>query len=69
MATDFTPLGFDQNATIVVELRDATLGSFTHLDGDTVADIQDNGVMVDYSGIRYFVPWSNVRVIRQALPS
>lgn len=69
MPTDFQNLGFSEDATIVVELIEPTLGSATHLDGDTVADIQDKGVMVDYSGIRYFVPWSNVRVIRQALPS
>lgn len=69
MSTDFQPLEFDQAGnTIGVDLISPVTGSnFTHLDGDTVADIKDNGVMIDYSGIRFFVPWSNVKCIRQAL--
>lgn len=68
MATDFQNLSLSESETIVVELVNPVTGSnYTHLDGDTVADIQNNGVMIDYSGNRFFVPWSNVRCIRQAL--
>lgn len=70
--TSFEPLAFDQDgATMLVELVNPVGGvsAYTHLDGDTVIDIQATGVMIDYGGIRWLVPWTNIRCIRQALPS
>lgn len=66
MTSNIAPMAFDETVTLVVWLKDS-VDSFTHLDGDTLIDIQENGVMVDYSGNRYLVPWSNIKAIRQAV--
>lgn len=67
MSSSITDLAFSEAAgTLSVDLVNATGGN-THLDADTVIDFQPYGVMVDYDGSRYFVPWSNVKSIKQSL--
>jgi hypothetical protein len=63
MSTNITDLAFSESSTLSVILRTAVDGN-THLDGDTVLDIQELGVMVDYSSTRYFVPWSNILAVK-----
>lgn len=69
MATDFSQtLAFDESgATVEVEVINA-IDSQSTLDGDAIS-MTETGVFVRYDDASnlYFVPWTNVKAIRQAL--
>ncbi len=67
MATNIAQLAFDETgAGLAVVMREPGTSSVTILE-PSVIEFQDHGVMLDFSGTRYFVPWQNILVIQQSI--